>query len=346
MANRFNISLEPTSEGSTMLKISPHGRSEVVDGGNLLLLIPCFLEDRRQAGVKANTLAAYQFQLAGFCDWWTERGPHFENQLTVQSLRDYPAWLKQQTVQRSDKPLTKSTIETMTRRARTYLRWLYDHGHVPLDISQWLPKMPKQRTKTRSLNEEQILAVLNACRGGQRIRNLAILTFLLETGCRVMEASNATWSNVHFENGFRGWVWLEETKTYLDFDKRRHVCFGEATGKLLQLWSVYREPNGDDRLFGMSTNGIQQAMGRISDKSQVKFTAHDLRRTFSTYWIRHAKGPNPALAERLLEVQLGHSPRTVTQQHYLVLTHLDVFDAYTSPFESVEIPGLTSKPGG
>jgi integrase len=65
-----------------------------------------------------------------------------------------------------------------------------------------------------------------------------------------------------------------------------------------------------------------------------------LRRTFSNYWIRNATGPNPALVKDLLDMQLGHSRRTITDIHYLSYDVDDVLAAYVSPLDAVDCASI------
>jgi integrase len=113
----------------------------------------------------------------------------------------------------------------------------------------------------------------------------------------------------------------------------------------LQLWQVVTGATSG-AIFGLSNSGIQQVIDALALRAGVTVTAHDFRRTFATHWIRHCHAPNSDLAERLLEVQLGHAPRTVTQRHYLVLSYEDVAAYYVSPFDDLDIPGITPRREG
>jgi integrase len=103
---------------------------------------------------------------------------------------------------------------------------------------------------------------------------------------------------------------------------------------------VLQAESDDERVFRISNTGVRDVLLTLSNATGVEFTAHDLRRTFATYWIKHCQATNPSLAEQLLEMQLGHSNRSITRRHYLVLTTDDVLAHYVSPLSDVDLGQL------
>jgi integrase len=235
-------------------------------------------------------------------------------------------------------------VETYCRRARQLLKWLYTSGRLPIDLSQWLPKPADPPARTRVLRADEIVKLFAAIPDSFRVRNMALLAFLIETGARRMEAANVRWQDVeHAADTYRGAAYLPKTKGYLRTDKTRTVVFGEVTGKLLQMLRVVQSPSADERVFRISNVGVRQVMETLADRADVRFSAHDLRRTFSTYWMRTCVAPNPSLAEQLLNFQLGHTSErkaTVARKHYIVLDPTDVLRYYVSPLDDVALSGL------
>lgn len=323
-----------------MITLSLDAPAIEVQATALLRLLPVFLEDCARRGVATTTLTDYADTLRPFERWWIDVGARTGYILTPNLLRAYGAHLEAST-NRSGNPLRRGTIETYTRRTRLFLRWLYTSGRLPVDMSQWIPKPTAPKPRKRLLTIEQIGALMTATGGGYRLRNMALIAFLVDTGVRRHEAAAATWGNVQWAGKWHGCVHLEVAKRYLDTDKRRDVVFGEKTGKLLQLHRILQAPSEDDRIFRISNAGIAKMLSKVSEKTGIDFGAHDMRRTWATYWIKHCHAPNRDYAERLLEVQLGHSPRTVAQRHYMALTHEDVLANWVSPMDVVTVPGLT-----
>lgn len=317
-----------------MYSIVPDAAADIVAAHLLPDLVPVYLSETQRRGATRHTIANYGYQLAPFVMWFRSLpAPH----LTREAMQDYSAWLKR--IQPAIRP---ATVHTCCRRARQFLRWLHTTGRLPIDISPWLPLPAPPQQRTSTLTTEAIERMVYACKGTTRIRDVCLIAFLTETGCRRIEAANARWENVTHQPGWSGWCYLDVVKGYLDYDKTRTVCFGPVTGRLLQLWQAYTGTESG-LIFGVTNSGIRHILGNIAKRAVVDMTAHDLRRTFATYWIKHCHAPNSDLAERLLEVQLGHAPHTVTQKHYLALTYADVAANYVSPFDELTIPGITPK---
>lgn len=306
-----------------------------VSASPLAELYPVFLASLQ---VRPTTLNHYQMQTLPFWEWWARVGPP-DYVLTMSRCRTFAEWLVQNGRTRSGAPLRQNTVRTILRRVRQFFRWLYTSGRLPIDISTWIPVPSIQYTRNRILDTGEIRALFALCRGANRIRDMALLAFLLETGCRRIEAANAMWSNVDFASDWAGQCFLEVTKGYRDIDKRRIVVFGRKTGKLLQLHRVMLggEP---ELLFGLTNSGVAQVVNGLAARAGIEFSPHDIRRTFATYWMRHCRAASPDFAERMLGVQLGHALRGVTDQHYIRLDVDDVRAHYVSPLDPIDLFGL------
>ncbi len=330
----YQLNRAPQPESQTMYAISPTAAADTVAASVLTSLIPTYLEDSVAHGIAPSTRDIYWRQLAPFVVWWNENGPAHDWQLSYELLRQYPRWLFE------EHEFAAATVETYAQRVRQLMKWLYKSGRLPIDISQWIPRGATGKPRTRILTPDEISRLFGAIAGGYRVRNLALLAFLLETGARRIEAANVRWQDLEFPERWRGYAYLPRVKGYMLTDKTRTVAFGTVTGKLVQLHRVLQEPSDDPRVFRVSNVGIKQVVVKLAAKTQIDFSAHDLRRTFATHWMRHCEAVNPSLAEQLLDLQLGHSNPSITRQHYVVLSHVDVLQHYVSPLDGLTIPGL------
>jgi len=335
------LSLHPiakTPEGFIVPSLSPHPVGDAIEADILADLFPTYLSERSRS-VNQTTLTNYKIQTQPFFDWWHEHGPRQSFVLTKALLHQFADWLQHDFRTRSGAKASRNTVRTCLTRLRAFFRWLHVSGRSPLDMSEWLPIPAQPRPTPHILNSDEIHRLFAACEGSLRVRNMALIAFLLETGARRKEAAAITWENVSFHTDFSGYCRLEVVKGYLDFDKRRTVVFGTKCGKLLQLLRI---THGHDSgsVFGLTGSGIGQIMTALGNSAGVEFAAHDFRRTFATYWLKHCAATSPSLAERLLDVQLGHSPQTVAQRHYIALTHEDVAAHYVSPLDGVQLFGL------
>ena len=316
------------------MDISVTPTAEQIGARTLADLYPVYLEELRPR-VAAKTITNYQHQIAPACAFWQDHGRDHGWSIDRQTGPALLAYLHTET------DLGQNSIRTTVRRVRQFLRWVHTSGRLPIDISGWIDLPAPRNTEIRTLGRDEIRAMVDACAGHTRIRDLALICFLLETGARRIEAAHLDYGNVQWTAPEGGYAFLEIVKGYRDTDKRRHVVFGRVTGKLLQIQRVVY---GVDLLagpvFGLTGSGITSVLAAVSKRAGVEVSAHDFRRTFATHWIRNCRAPSPALAERLLEVQLGHSAKTVAQAHYMALGYADVAQHYVSPLDGLDLWGL------
>ncbi len=133
-----------------------------------------------------------------------------------------------------------------------------------------------------------------------------LLMFILFTGLRKSEALGLLWEDVDFENTH---FTVRDTKNHSD----HNLPLTTFTTNLL----LKRKITTESQYVFTGSNGIQQLYNpykqikKVNEESGVKFTMHDLRRTFTTI-------------ASSLEIQLhvvllltNHSPTGVTVKHYI-----------------------------
>lgn len=334
MTRKWNVHPQhDTSDAPMDISIIPV--RETVGAHALHDLFAVYLDDLRPT-VAAQTLRNYRSQMTPACTFWQNYAPDHDWQIAPETGPALLAYL------RSETGLAQNSIRTTVRRVRQFLRWLHTSGRLPIDISGWVNLPAATQTAVHILTTDELTRLFTACQGMSRVRDMTLLAFLIETGARRAEAAALDFRNVQWAaSSMCGSAYLEVVKGYRDTDKRRTVRFGEKTGKLLQIMRVvYGRNLLAGSVFELTNSGVSYALGALSKRSGVEFSPHDLRRTFATYWMRHCAAPSPALAEQLLQMQLGHSAKNVTQAHYVRLTHDDVAQHYVSPLDGLELFGL------
>lgn len=316
------------------MEIAASPTRETIGARGLADLWPAYLEDISRRTTR-QTRINYANQIGPACKFWATYGPAHDHQIAPETGPALIHYLRTET------GLAQNSIRTTVRRVRQFFKWIHTTGRLPIDISGWADLPAAHQTEVRTLSQDDLARILAACTGQSRIRDLALIAFLVETGARRAEAAALDYRNVAWAAAMDGSAYLEVVKGYKDADKRRTVRFGRRTGKLLQIMRVvYGRDLLAGPVFDLTGSGISHAIGAVSKRSGVAVAPHDFRRTFATHWIRHCRAPSPALAERLLEVQLGHSPKTVAQAHYMALTHQDVAEHYVSPLDGLDLWGL------
>jgi integrase len=146
------------------------------------------------------------------------------------------------------------------------------------------------------------------------LANTARVYFLLTlfNGYRRTECSLLRWHHIDFD---RETITLEVTKN----NKRHTLPLTPFTKTLLQTW-LKQSPNsaGDGLIFSAATNElepieyIEQVIKAIIKRCGVKWSMHDLRRTFST--VAHSGGMDAYTLKRLL----NHSDGSDVTAGYLI----------------------------
>lgn len=327
-----------------MISISREGTSPPIDASLLSELASVYLA-HVQATRSAQTAINYGHHLAPFFWWWDRYGPAHGHILTQNALQACYTWLMQDYRTTKGAVPALATLHSTATRIRMFLHWLYTTRRLPIDIAGWMQLPPAPEPRARYLTLAQCQALFDACTGVLRVRDQATLALLLGTGCRQFEAAEALKSDITFASDFTGSLHLRKVKYDAEGrGKGRLVVFGQITGVLLRLHLVTSVNPAEPRLLGITDTAIKNRIRVLGIRAGFPVSAHDLRRTFSDWWIDQHKADN-GLALLMLRLQLGHAIPSddTTARHYLDLRNpaklLErLHRHYTSPVESLHIP--------
>jgi integrase len=167
-------------------------------------------------------------------------------------------------------------------------------------------KMPRvEQKKMRVLSPEELNQILKVCK---KPREKALILFLVDSGMRRSEARSLNWIDVDIPSGV---VNIRRSKS----KKARSVFIGVKTRRALLRYrrTVSHEDNAPVFQTQSGTrfkhSGFRQVIRRISEKADIPFSAHDLRRTFATLSLR--AGMNVLHLQSLL----GHSSLEMTRRY-------------------------------
>lgn len=165
--------------------------------------------------------------------------------------------------------------------------------------------------------------------GEHRLRDTAVIAFLVSTGARRFETANAQidlmtfatpLTDIALGNNHTGWVWLRRVKGDRDgAGAGRPVAFCTIAGLLLKIYlrSVGRTSG---TIFDMSDNAIGLMVDRHANAAGVPLISpHGFRRMLADYWDEtHGLSGRAALKR-----QLGHTSTVgdVTERHYISRNH-------------------------
>jgi site-specific recombinase XerD len=199
--------------------------------------------------------------------------PH---ELETSHLREWVVWLgRPESIKRraghTSVPLRgKRTIQTYTRSAHAFGKWLYAEEYTDVDITDHftLPKVDKPLIKI--LEDEDFQRLLAACEAGQHpreyaLRDGAMLWLIYDTGIRISELATLTFPQLDMRTG----VLIAHGKG----DKERRVALGSnalaAIRRYLDYarWS-FRDSDSSERVFlgekgSLTPRGVDQVIRRL-----------------------------------------------------------------------------------
>ena len=245
-----------------------------------------FIASCRRRDLSPHTIHSYEWsvgKLVSCCpEWPTEPG------------QVAPAW---------DSPsLGRVSRRDVERGIRSFLAWAErDHG-LPNALSGQ-QRMPKIRTLPRVLEEQEAIAVCNACVSQQE---RAMVGLFLDTGIRVGELSGLHWDDV----GRNALTVTGKTGPRLvpvsPFVREMLAGLGDSA----HVWVSRRGP--------MSTGAVKKKVSRIFPRAGLRGPKlggpHVLRHTFATHYI--ANGGNIVKLKDIL----GHLDISTT----MIYVHLAV----------------------
>ena len=265
-----------------------------------------FLLSKRAALLSEANIVFYEYTVGGFIK---KVGISDHNQIDSRLIREY-------LIQVQGRGVSSSTVHAHARGVRAFVRFLHAEEYIEKQIQITMPRVEVK--PMRVLSEEQLDKVLKACR---RSRDKALILFMVDTGLRRSEVLFLTWLDVDIASGV---VNVRRTKN----KKARSVFIVAKTRRALLKYRKTISHGDNQPLFqsvsgrGFRSSGLRQVFRRISERAGIKFSAHDLRRTFATMSLRN--GMNPLYVQGIL----GHSSLEMTRR-YIQLVKDDLMKAHS-----------------
>ena len=229
--------------------------------------------------------------------------------ITVYHLRQYLADEK-------ERGISDSTLEGIRQVFSAYFNWLYRERLI--DTNPVANLGPIKCTKKIKLiySEVDVERMKFCCK---TIRDRALLSFLLSTGCRISEVTQLNREDVDLIN--------LECNVLGKGNKERTVYLDAVTGMLLRDYLSQRNDLKPALFIGKGTDritpsGVRQMLRKLESLSAVEHVhPHKFRRTLATNLIRHGMPIQEVAAI------LGHDKLDTTMQ-YVVLDKTDVKNSY------------------
>lgn len=275
-------------------------------------IIEQFLDQLWQEhGLSQNTVDSYRLDLAQFTAWLDS--PREFLTIDHDKLQEFLGF-------RIDQGYKASSSLRMLSCLRKFFRFLYLENYRKDDPTTTLESFRKPTRLPKSLNEEQVMDLLNAPNTLEPIelRDKAMLELLYATGLRVSELVSLTTENMSLRQGV--------VRIIGKGDKERLVPMGEEAIYWIQEFFQQARPillnYAQSNVVFPSKRGVrmtrQTFWHRIKHYAQLagieseKLSPHVLRHAFATHLVNHGADL------RVVQMLLGHSDLSTTQ----IYTHV------------------------
>lgn len=266
-----------------------------------------------------NTIIWYKNRLPDLAKYL---GDKYISQITIQDLRQWRADLFNRSVRYVNHPyqspklggLSIFTIHQFIRGAKKFFNWLEQEGLINNNPARTLelPSLPKQ--KPRGIEPELFRSIANAL--VNRPRDLAIVYFLADTGCRVGGLCGLRIKHIDLPN--RTAIVTEKGEI------SRSVFYLDNTADYLKSWLQIRPVSNHDYLWVAYRNphnpllpsGVYEMLKKVSCNLgyETGFNPHNFRHAAIRGWL-NAGMPLPN-ASRLA----GHASTAITGDIYGVVS--------------------------
>lgn len=240
-------------------------------------------------GKSPRTLELYTRQLGLLCKHLKD--PELKR-LTTDDLARFLEWLrvgyKPVRIGKEDGPLSDKTRRNYWIALKAFFHWAFDKGYTATNISEGLPAPRFHKAEIVPLTYDQVVAMLDKCRGNRkdRRRARALVVFMLDTGLRVSEVCDLVMSDVDLRTGV---VQVRRGKG----GKPRVVIMGRtARLAILEYLDVRKDAEqGHAPLFAstrggkLKRNSVNSIIGNIGRAAGVEVHPHLLRHTFAVRYL-------------------------------------------------------------
>ncbi|MFN8495680.1 MAG: tyrosine-type recombinase/integrase [Caldilineaceae bacterium] len=272
-----------------------------------------FLLDCTARRLTKSTQQFYKAKLAVFIAWCKSAKVETINGLESSHLRKFSAHI-------AERGLSSQYQHNLMRAIRAFLNYAVRDDLIKSSPFSGKILMPVLAREVKpALSKDEIKAILQSC---DSLRDEAAITFFLDCGLRASELIALNVGNIDTKTGT---VVIPIGKG----QKGRTIFIGTKTRKVLIKYFIERNrPKANEPAFTsergnnrLTLSGIVQLMRRISARSGVKFTAHQLRRTFALEALRSG------MSIYHLQKLMGHADIVVLRR-YLALVDDDVREAH------------------
>ena len=285
------------------------------DGSATRYLLEEFLKEKMANNYSKDTLEQYFLAVKKLYEYT-------HKEVTLITKDDIINYLNYYRYSRPNKELKPNTIRNRYLQLSSFFTWLYVNKYIAENpfvyISTPKGEIPKKQIITPSEIEQIVISCEKGKKGIKLARDLAVISFFLDTGVRAGEFCKIKIGDINWEknrvNVIRG-----------KGNKSRTTFFGDRTKERLYEYLKYRDYNDNDYLFThyyrnkpLSVSGAERIIKNIAQSSEIlRLHPHLFRTSYVTNMI--SKGVAPNVVKQLL----GHASLE-TLEFYVDLSEQEI----------------------
>jgi integrase len=223
----------------------------------------------------------------------------------------------------------KITANRWWASVRACLEAAYREGVIAANPAALVRRFPENEPRTRTLDDGELKRLREAVAALEGVEERALLTVLIETGCRRSEALRMRWEHLDFESH----VWVIPSPKA---GRPQAVPLALSTVDALRSLQRYSDWVFPGRDPAKPRHDMRKLWARVKKAAKIeRLNVHDIRRT---YGLRVAKHSGILAAQKLLR----HSSATVTSRVYtpLGVDHLREITEAINQQQSAEVVSI------
>lgn len=294
--------------------------------------VALYLDRCEAEGFAASTVALYRIVLEQFVSFAGRQDCTRSSELTLELALAWQRYLRTEQVNdrgrrrgAHSRRLAPHTVHGYCRTLRTFAGWLADYTDLPANpLAKFRPgRLPKKEVQPLSEDEHRRVIESLDPRTSTGLRNLALVSMLLDTGLRASELCNLRLDDLNLATG-------EIRVLSGKGAKDRVVALGRRSREVVRRYvHVFRKTGEFDAgprapLFlsyrgrPLAREGLARIVAQIGERAGVTpLYPHRFRHTFGVTYLR--AGGDVLTLQRIL----GHSTLAMVN-HYLHLATSDV----------------------
>lgn len=272
----------------------------------LSYILEKFLLEQKIIGNSEETIKYYKKRIGYFITFLDDKDISY---LTIDDYNSYALYLKDKKTAKN-KNLSSATIKTTLNSAKIFIKYCFDKKYLSIPLHKDIKPYKQIKKTVVVLSSEEIEKLLSSQDEYSilGIRNLLIISLMLDAGLRVSEVCNLDVSDINKDLGL--------IRVFGKGKKERLVPLTDSIIKYYDKYifltsflsgALFRDINTG---FRLTPSGISQILRRIKNEHCFnKLHPHYLRHTFATLFL--VNGGDPVH----LQIILGHTTLFMTEQY-------------------------------